>query len=80
MTQKTINILIVGAGKLGQAFIEALSKNGMFNIIGIVDADTKATGIVLAKKMGIPTGRNWAKFINDRSLDEIIDITDSPEV
>ncbi len=75
-----INILIVGAGKGGTSLIELFSADEKVNIVGIVDADSEAPGMKLAKKLKIPTAKDWKRFIKAKVLDEIIDVTGNPKV
>jgi PAS domain S-box-containing protein len=80
MGGKKINVLIVGAGRGGAALINMLKDDELVNILGVVDADPEAPGIKLAKELGITTANNWKGFINDSSLDEIVDVSGSNDV
>lgn len=72
--QKT-KILIVGAGKGGVAFLQMLKKDRAVDILGVVDINPEAPGIKLARHLDIPTSTNLKEFLNNDSLDEIIDVT-----
>ena len=80
MGQKKINILIIGAGKGGKALLQLLSKSQTVNIVGVVDVDSNAPGIKLAKELGIATGSDYKKFLRARELDEIINVTGNQDV
>ncbi len=80
MGNKKTNILIVGAGKGGDALIDVLSRDELVNIIGVVDPRPDAPGIKRAAKLKIPVDSDWRSLIKDPSLDGIIDVTGSVEV
>ena len=75
-----MNILIVGAGKGGTSLLELLNTDKKVKIIGMVDSDSEASSIKLAKKLKIPTTKDWKRFINTKGLNEIIDVTGSRKV
>lgn len=77
---KKTNILIVGAGKGGTALIELFLDNESVSIIGVVDTDTKAPGIELAKKSGIPTAADYHDFLDAEGLNEIVNVTGSEAI
>ena len=79
MAEKT-NVLIVGAGKKGAILIEMLSNNRWVNIVGVVDVNTDAPGIKLAKKQGIQIGCNYRDFLQKKEFNEIINLTGSKKV
>jgi len=80
MPGKKVNILIVGAGRGGQALIEMLHESEMVNILGIVDVNAEAPGVALAKKLGIATGSDYKEFLKENRIDEIINVTGSEKV
>lgn len=75
MHDKKIKILIVGAGKGGASFLQMLKEDRAVDIVGVVDINPEAPGIKLAKHLNIPTSIDLKHFLNDKSLDEIIDVT-----
>ncbi|WP_430785376.1 sigma 54-interacting transcriptional regulator [Virgibacillus flavescens] len=72
-------VLIVGAGKGGNALIQILSETNRMKIVGVIDTKSNAKGIELAKKLGIHTDTEWKKWINDE-LDIIIEATGKESV
>jgi two-component system cell cycle sensor histidine kinase/response regulator CckA len=80
MSRKKTKILIVGAGKGGSLLIDMFHKSGMAKILGVVDRNTDAPGIKLAKKLKIPTSSDFKKFINKKELEEIINVTGREKV
>ena len=80
MLENKTNILIVGAGKGGKLLIELFYNSGTVNILGVVDINTDAPGIQLAKELGIPTTTDYREFLNNKELDEIINVTASEAV
>ena len=79
MAEKT-NVLIVGADKKGAILIEMLSNNKWVNIVGVVDNNTDAPGIKLAKERGIQTGCDYRDFLSKKELNEIINLTGSEKI
>lgn len=75
MAKQKTNIAIIGGGKGGLSLIELLNGLPQVYIKAVVDKNLKAPGIVLAKKLGLPTATNWKKISKDRTLNQIIDVT-----
>lgn len=48
-------VLIIGAGRGGSALLEMFLEDTLVRVIGIVDTNPDAPGILAAKKLGIPT-------------------------
>ncbi|MQY53234.1 MAG: hypothetical protein GH154_02370, partial [Firmicutes bacterium] len=57
--QKKKNIIIIGGGRRGIAIIEALHEDEDLRIAGIADRNQDSSGMELAKKLGIPTARDF---------------------
>ncbi len=74
------NILIVGAGQGGQALLRLLSQSNELYIVGVVDVNEKAPGIILAKELRISTGRDFREFLKRNDLHQIINVTGSRDV
>ena len=77
---KTRKTLIVGGGRGCFALLPLISNDGSINITGLCDIDEKAPGVLLAKKIGIPTTSNYKDFLQKNEVDFIIDVTGNPEV
>jgi PAS domain S-box-containing protein len=77
---KKTNILLVGAGRGGTALIELFLGNESVNIIGVVDNNSKAPGIELAQRSGIPTAADYHDFLDTKGLNEIVNVTGSEAV
>jgi len=80
MPESKTNILIVGAGKGGKLLIELFYNSGTVNIQGVVDTNTDAPGMQLARELGIPTATSYREFLNNKELNEIINVTASKSV
>ncbi|MBN1794819.1 MAG: PAS domain S-box protein, partial [Candidatus Omnitrophica bacterium] len=74
--EKKTRILIVGAGKGGRALIDLFAGSDTVTIVGVVDTNPDASGMHLARKLGIPTSDTVRPFLKKR-LDEIINVTGS---
>lgn len=72
-------VLIIGAGKGGSALLKIFQETEMMKVIGIVDINEEAPGLKLAKKMNIPYGNDWKKFI-EKDIDIIIEATGDENV
>jgi PAS domain S-box-containing protein len=70
-------VLIVGAGKGGTAILGMIRETAI--IVGVVDTNEQAPGMVLAREAGIPVGTDWLPFLNDEP-DLVIEVTGSNEV
>ncbi|WP_096153489.1 MULTISPECIES: sigma-54 interaction domain-containing protein [Bacillus] len=72
-------VLIVGAGKGGSALLKMLTHSELFSVEMVVDVNSEAPGLNLAKRLNIPTSNNWEKELRD-DIDIIIEATGSDEV
>ena len=68
------NIIIVGGDERGKALIELFHKSDLVNIVAVIDINTNAPGMKLARELNIPASTDVKEFINS-GLDEIIDVT-----
>jgi len=75
LTKNNVDLLIIGAGHGGTAMLQAFSRCAWMNICCVVDRDVKASGIILAKTMGIKTSRDLASSICHFYGDLIVDAT-----
>lgn len=71
--------MVIGAGKGGTAILNLLSEMKTLKTRVIIDKNLQATGILIAKKEGIPYGNDWRTFI-DKEIDIIIDVTGDEQV
>lgn len=67
-------VLIVGAGKGGNALLKILHAINLMQIIAVIDQNESAIGLRTAKKYGIPTDSNWKNWL-DWDIDIIIEAT-----
>ncbi len=74
-----MNIVIVGAGKGGTNMIDSFSKIEEIRIVQVVDSRADASGIVLAKKLGIKCSQSIGE-ISTKNLDLIIEATGMEQV
>ncbi|WJV28097.1 PAS domain S-box protein [Rossellomorea sp. AcN35-11] len=72
-------VLIVGGGKGGTAILRILNEASVMKVIGVADLNENASGILLAKEHGIPTGTEWEEFLDD-SVDIVIEVTGDQKV
>ena len=73
-------ILLIGAGKAGTGLLEMFQQDPSISILGVVDVKAGAPGLLLARRLRIPTGSDFKEFIRKAEIDLIIDVTGNPEV
>jgi len=73
-------ILLIGAGQAGTGLLEMFQQDPAITIAGVVDINERAPGIAVAKRLRIPTGKDFKGFIRNPDIDLIIDVTGNPEV
>lgn len=74
------HVAIIGGGRGGTALIEIFQKNPLVRILSIADVDSRAPGLRLARKLGIPTTTDFRKLTTLKNMDILIDVTGNPEV
>ncbi len=77
---KKTNVLIVGAGKGGSLLIDLFYNGKTVNIVGVVDKNPDAPGLLLAKQLGIQTATYYKDFLKKKPIDEIINVTGSKKI
>lgn len=80
-TKKT-NILIIGGGQGGTALLDILHNDPTANVLGLVDINPDAKGIILAKKMGLTVSKYATTFFrkDKPTVDLLIDVTDNSQL
>ena len=76
------NILIVGGGNGGNSLLDLLILDRTSNIIGVVDLNLEAIGILKAKNYGIRVSSTYQVFLEDPKIhiDIIIDVSGNIKV
>ncbi len=78
-----LKIGIVGGGKAGhevlQLIVEDQHHQRGIQILGVADPNPRAQGMVLAKKMSIPTFSDYAPLL-EKAPDLILELTGNPQV
>jgi transcriptional regulator with PAS, ATPase and Fis domain len=76
------NVLIVGAGRAGNSLLELFIKDVTTNIVGVVDLNPDALGIINAKKYSIPVAKHPKYFLdsNKNGIDVVFDVTGNKKV
>ncbi|MBF0278705.1 MAG: sigma 54-interacting transcriptional regulator [SAR324 cluster bacterium] len=75
MPPKNIKLLLVGAGHAGSILLNLFSTDKSIEIKGVVDKNSNAPGLAVAKALRIPTASGYQKFIRSSELDLIINVT-----
>ena len=73
------NVLIIGAGKGGYALLKLIELADYLQVIGIVDHNVNAPGIVFAREKQISTYTEWKPLL-DQDIQIMIDMTGKAEV
>lgn len=74
-----MRIVIVGGGQGGSAILRTLHNIGQVDIVGIVDINDQAPGIILAEELGI-LHTNQLEIMLQHKIDLIIEATGVPAV
>jgi diguanylate cyclase (GGDEF)-like protein len=78
--EKKKNIIIIGGGRRGIAIIETLHEDEQLRIVGIADRNQNPSRIELARKLGIPTARDFRDLLKEKKVDAILNLSDDPEI
>jgi len=80
--EKKKNIVIIGGGRRSIAIIETLHEDEELRIVGIADQVQNSRGMELARKLGIPTARDFHDLLKNREkeVDAILNLSDDPKV
>ncbi|MEQ6376502.1 sigma-54-dependent Fis family transcriptional regulator [Bacillaceae bacterium S4-13-56] len=73
------NVIIIGAGKGGSALLKLFEKIDKMKIEAVIDHDQSAPGIQIAHSLGIPTDRQWEKWMKE-DIDIIFEATGTEAV
>jgi len=71
-------VAIIGAGRGGTSLLEIFHKDPLVQIIGIADIDKNAPGMQLARKLHIPTTKDYKRLLKSKAADLVIDVTGNP--
>ncbi|MBN1843783.1 MAG: GAF domain-containing protein [Deltaproteobacteria bacterium] len=78
-TLKTLNVAIVGGGVRCKALLEMAFRHKLkrfrMNVLGVADPNTRAPGLVFARRHSIFTTKDYHDFYELKSLDLIIEVT-----
>jgi len=73
-------IMIIGAGAGGTALLPILNDYKDIEVTGVADTNSNAPGLVLAKKMGIPTSNDFQKLLTEIDANIIINSSGNESV
>ncbi|HUK55130.1 MAG TPA: sensor histidine kinase [Nitrospiria bacterium] len=74
------HVAIIGAGRGGTSLIEIFHPDPLVKIVGVADLEPRAPGILLAKRLSIPTTRDYQRLLRLKKVDLLIDVTGNPKV
>ena len=74
------NVAIIGAGEGGSALLSILAPDPLVRIVGVAEVNSRAPGLRLAKRYGIPVSRNFRDLVSSEEVDLVIDVTGNPAV
>ncbi len=66
--------MIVGAGQGGTSILKLLNEIDFLQVGAVIDLNEEASGLKLAKQLGVAYGTDWKEFL-DYSYDIIIEVT-----
>ncbi|MBI3610462.1 MAG: Gfo/Idh/MocA family oxidoreductase [Nitrospirae bacterium] len=73
-------VAIIGAGRGGTSLIEIFHSDPLVKIVGVADIRPRAPGLLLAKRLTIPTTNDYRRLLRLKKVDILIDVTGSPKV
>jgi CheY-like chemotaxis protein len=79
-TSPRMKLAILGAGKGGSALLEMFTHLPDVQIVGVVDKDPLAPGLVRARELGIPRVDDPAALIERGDLHLLVDVTGDPKM
>ncbi len=79
-TEPRINMVLLGAGKGGEALLESFLNLPRIHIVGIADKEPTAPGMKLARRHAIPTTQDPMQLIQHPEVHLIIDVTGDPSL
>ena len=74
------HVAIIGAGCGGTALMEIFAKDPLVQIVGVAEINPKASGVALARRLGIPVARDYRELLEMELVDLIIDVTGNSDV
>jgi two-component system sensor histidine kinase DegS len=77
---KKTHVAIIGAGRGGTSLIEIFHSDPLVQIRGVADIRLRASGILLARRLGIPTTRDYQQLLRLKKVDILIDVTGNAKV
>ena len=60
--------------------MELFRKDPTVEIVGVVDKNEEAPGLVLARELGLPVATNYRELLGSEAADLIIDVTGDPDI
>ncbi|WP_286883451.1 sigma 54-interacting transcriptional regulator [Aneurinibacillus sp. UBA3580] len=69
-----MKVVIMGAGRGGTALLRVLHQMDSVNIVGVVDIDGKAPGLMLARELSIPVADTIDRFFKE-GVDVVLEVT-----
>ncbi|RMH09868.1 MAG: hypothetical protein D6704_00440 [Nitrospirae bacterium] len=73
-------VAIIGGGRGGKALLEIFAQDPLAKIVALAEIRTRAPGITLARRLGVPVIRDYRELLQMQGIDLIIDVTGNPEV
>ncbi len=70
-----VQLAIIGGGEGGKALIDLLFDDPTVKIVGVADIDSKAPGMVTAKRLKIPHTTDFRKLLKNNSVELVMDVT-----
>ena len=74
------HVAIIGAGRGGTSLIEIFHSDPLVKIIGVADIRLDAPGIRLARRLSIPTTKDYKRLLHLKKVDILVDVTGNPRI
>ncbi len=77
---KKTHVAIIGAGRGGTSLIEIFQSDPLVKIVGVADIRPKAPGMIMARRYGMATTRDYRRLLRGKKVDILMDVTGNPAV
>ncbi|MBI3994964.1 MAG: hypothetical protein HY349_03185 [Nitrospirae bacterium] len=74
------HVAIIGAGHGGTSLIEIFRSDPLVKIVGVADIRLRAPGVLLARRLSIPTTQDYKRLLRLKKVDLLIDVTGNPKI
>lgn len=78
--ENDMNMVVIGGGQAALVMMEYFLQDEEVKIVGVVDVNAHAPGVVRARELGIPTGSDLKSFVTLPNVGAVLEITGNAKV